>query len=69
MKYKDFWIRLFGITLCFYTHCGKTWSFNKKRFTMPDSIVGSYDIWFVVNTPYLNFCICNYLQKKGSNEF
>lgn len=68
MRYRDYWIPFFGITLAVYTHSGKTWRIHCKPFEMPDSEVGSYNIWFVINTPFVNFCISNYLQKLKQVE-
>lgn len=63
-KVFDWWIPFFGVTLCFFGHpIGGGWRVRTKKTYMPDEDAGGYTIFFLINTPYINFCVSNYLQK------
>lgn len=63
--FKEYWVCLFGVTICLYKVNGSQWRINKKKTTLPDGYGGVYVVFFVLNTPLINFCISNYLNRRN----
>lgn len=59
----DYFIPFWGATLCFYRSGRSGWRMRIRRETIQDNDAGLYDVFVLINTPVLNFCISNYLQK------
>ncbi len=64
-SFKEYWVRLFCITICFYKVKGSQWRINKRKTMIQDGNGGVYVVLFVLNTPLINFCISNYLNRRN----